>query len=381
MSVKDKREKMTATREEFAEVQQAFAAYADEFAADVDDKRDVSELVDGIDTLRTEMNSTNDAFRAYSEEFAADVEHFHTSVADRRDAFDAYADIFATDVAEMQDVSDLLAAIDDLRAEMDETHEAFDAYADAFVTDVATLRDVSDLLTAISELQSEFVSVQGEFNGYASEFGADIDQFHAVVAEKRDGHKDVADAFLQYREEFHGVEVQSLLDNIAAFQREMGDYRKAFETTEEAFASFARDFYGQGAAPMATPLNNAAETAVTGTETEVDIPPIEDSVEPDGEDEDSKADDVEAEAEVETVEMEFGAEMDTEADEDVQSESVREDDQFLDDETPEDMVQCLVCGEYYQAITEPHLQTHDMTIKKYREEYGEDVPLRPDDKA
>lgn len=34
-----------------------------------------------------------------------------------------------------------------------------------------------------------------------------------------------------------------------------------------------------------------------------------------------------------------------------------------------------MCGEYYQAITEPHLQTHDMTIQEYRDEYGEDVPF------
>lgn len=52
-----------------------------------------------------------------------------------------------------------------------------------------------------------------------------------------------------------------------------------------------------------------------------------------------------------------------------------------EDDTPEDMVQCRVCEEYYQAITEPHLQTHEMTIDGYRDEYGEDVPLRPDDHA
>jgi len=49
------------------------------------------------------------------------------------------------------------------------------------------------------------------------------------------------------------------------------------------------------------------------------------------------------------------------------------------DPVADGLVQCLVCGEYYQAITEPHLQTHDMTIQDYRDEYGEDVPLRPDD--
>lgn len=46
---------------------------------------------------------------------------------------------------------------------------------------------------------------------------------------------------------------------------------------------------------------------------------------------------------------------------------------------PEDKVECLVCGDYYNAITHPHLQTHDMTIEAYREEFGDDVPLRPDE--
>lgn len=46
---------------------------------------------------------------------------------------------------------------------------------------------------------------------------------------------------------------------------------------------------------------------------------------------------------------------------------------------PEGKVECLVCGEYFSAITYPHLQTHDMTIEEYREEFGTDVPLRPDE--
>jgi predicted transcriptional regulator len=49
-------------------------------------------------------------------------------------------------------------------------------------------------------------------------------------------------------------------------------------------------------------------------------------------------------------------------------------------ESPADKVECLVCGEHYNAITHPHLQTHDMTIEEYREEFGEDVPLRPDER-
>jgi predicted transcriptional regulator len=50
-------------------------------------------------------------------------------------------------------------------------------------------------------------------------------------------------------------------------------------------------------------------------------------------------------------------------------------------DVPADKVECLVCGEYFDAITHPHLQTHDMTIEKYREEFGEDVALRPDERA
>lgn len=51
----------------------------------------------------------------------------------------------------------------------------------------------------------------------------------------------------------------------------------------------------------------------------------------------------------------------------------------IPDDVPEDKVACRVCGDVYNAITHPHLQTHDMTIAEYREEFGEDVPLRPDE--
>jgi len=51
-----------------------------------------------------------------------------------------------------------------------------------------------------------------------------------------------------------------------------------------------------------------------------------------------------------------------------------------DSSVPVDEVRCRVCDESFGAITYSHLQTHDMTIEEYTEEYGEDVPLRPDDR-
>ena len=41
------------------------------------------------------------------------------------------------------------------------------------------------------------------------------------------------------------------------------------------------------------------------------------------------------------------------------------------------MIECAVCGEYYQAITESHLQTHGMSMDEYKSEYGPDVTLYP----
>lgn len=48
------------------------------------------------------------------------------------------------------------------------------------------------------------------------------------------------------------------------------------------------------------------------------------------------------------------------------------------DPVPADEVRCRVCGESFGAITHSHLQTHDMTISAYTEEF-EDAPLRPDE--
>lgn len=44
-------------------------------------------------------------------------------------------------------------------------------------------------------------------------------------------------------------------------------------------------------------------------------------------------------------------------------------------ETGDSDVQCRVCGNTYDAITYSHLQTHEMTVEEYREQFGADVPM------
>jgi predicted transcriptional regulator len=87
------------------------------------------------------------------------------------------------------------------------------------------------------------------------------------------------------------------------------------------------------------------------------------------------------ESDVEATAAETADEMQAETTEEVEEQSATEEAFETEDEAPEDMIQCKVCGEYYHAITEPHLQTHDMTIQEYRGEYGEDVSLRPEDES
>jgi len=47
---------------------------------------------------------------------------------------------------------------------------------------------------------------------------------------------------------------------------------------------------------------------------------------------------------------------------------------------PADEVRCRVCGDTFGAITYSHLQTHDMSVDEYVEEFGEETPLRPEDR-
>ncbi|MFQ3294841.1 MAG: hypothetical protein ACI8VE_001922, partial [Natrialbaceae archaeon] len=153
--------------------------------------------------------------------------------------------------------------------------------------------------------------------------------------------------------------VQAFLDAVDEFVEETDASRAAFE-------AYVRTFYGFEAAETSTGPDAEEET-----EEEADDEAA-DPAEEESEDTDEAAEPAEEESDEPETESEtsFGGSVD-----DFQAESEPEE----PDEGPEDMVECRVCGEYYQAITEPHLRTHDMTIDEYREEYGDDVPLRPDE--
>jgi hypothetical protein len=234
---------------------------------------------------------------------------------------------------------------------------------------------VSDLVAAIKERRREFAALQAVFGEYADEFDADVDQFHGDVAERREVFAATLNEFSEYRREFHDVEVRALLDAVEEFRREIDDVRAEFETTENAFAAFAREFYGGEAAGTgstreteadAEPGNAEADAGTPGDEEAVELEvgePEHGSTEPEVEQPDAGAGESEGAGEAEAAEKE------------------PQTDREEAEGTREDMVRCRVCGEYYQAITEPHLQTHDMSIQEYREEYGDGVPLRPDDQS
>jgi len=134
MSVREKREEVRAARAQFDDKQRAFEAYAEAFAADVEDKRDVSEFVAARDSLVEAMNATDDGFAAYSDAFDdeiaavhADVDAQAASFEEAATQFEAYADAFEADVQEKQDITQLLDAIAALRDEMAATQATFES--------------------------------------------------------------------------------------------------------------------------------------------------------------------------------------------------------------------------------------------------------------
>lgn len=393
MSVRDKIEEMTEAKKEFSETEREFEAYAAEFDDDIEAKRDVSYLVEGTEALREEMKGANESFDAYSEAFGIEIDRLNAEADERRDAiydvvklFDDYADVFATDVAKKQDVSDLLNAVEAFQAELAATEDAFDAHGSEFAIAVAAIQDVSDLLAAIQTLRPEFAAVENEFDEYAETFEGDVGSFHESVAEQRKAFETASDAFAEYRDEFREVEVQALLDAVVAFRAEIDNVRAEFETTEDAFAAFGREFYRQSDTGEQLPPEEAEVDPEREDKAEANLE------EPDAETEKNKspAEAPESESSPESVTIEVGSESPETAEADDEQPEAADDepeatetaeangDTTVEAETADDMVECLICGEYYQAITEPHLQTHDMTIQEYRDEYGEDVQLRPD---
>jgi chromosome segregation ATPase len=380
MSVRDKIDEMTEKKRTFSETTREFEAYAVAFSDDVETKQDISHLVEGIEALQEEMRGTNESFNGYNETFLTDIARFNADVDEQREAmyevvtlFNEYTDVFAADVIKKQDVSDLLDAVEAFRNEIAATESAFDDYESEFASDVAAIQDVSGLLAAINMLQSEFAAAEDEFIKYAATFERNVDSFHESVAEQREAFAAASDAFAEYREEFNEVEVQALLDAVVAFRAEIDNVSEEFKTTEDTFATFVREFYGQ--TDTGDQLSHKEDDLESKREDGSKAAPEEPDAEPEESGPPAESPAIEPSPEAEDVDDEP---LKTADDEPEDAETSVNDDTTIDVETPGDMVECLVCGEYYQAITEPHLQTHDMTIQEYRDEYGDDVQLRPD---
>ena len=421
MSVREKREQIRAARAQFDDKERAFEAYAESFAADVADKRDVSEFTAARDALVEAMEATDDTFAVYSDVFDDEVERFQADVAAEASVFeeaaahfDAYAAAFESDVRDKQDVTHLLEAIDALSDEMAAVEATFASYSEDFDEDVAEIQDISALQNAIAALQESFVDVTGSFEAYSTAFDADVEAIHESVADHRAAVTQTTEAFEAYERTFHEEGVQSVLDAASAFRETIEAFHTEFDATEAEFAAYTADFYGVDdteAGETNEPVDEAAgeteaetrDAVTTERAVSVDISvdePVEESVDEPLEEsvdepleesvnepleesvdepvEESPAADDGLDDDSEMVDTTIESETDTEPTEDP---TVEADDGDDDEVNPvaDGLVQCLVCGEYYQAITEPHLQTHDMTIQDYRDEYGEDVPLRPDD--
>ncbi|MEZ3164917.1 gas vesicle protein GvpC [Halorubrum sp. RMP-47] len=371
MSVNQKVEAMREARGQFSDKQAEFEAYAAEFAAGVDAKRDTSELSEARASFQAELERTDGEFRAYADEFDDELARFDAAVDERveaidavRDRFAAYSETFESDVHAIQDVDGLLDAIAELGAEMAATETMFDEYADRFADDVVAIQDISELVTAIEALRTEFADVSAAFEGYAETFNGNVSDFNADIADQSDAFAAAAEAFAEYGESFHEMKVQPMVGDIDAFCAEFSD-------TEAEFRSFVKEFYGGDETANDTSADTT-DVAETGTTVPVNDPSTasDDAGDTDGGSPDEESADTESSGDAAVQTTADSGEDDSAGD----STAVDV------DPVSEGMVRCLICDEYYQAITEPHLQTHDMSIQDYRKEYGEEVPLRPENK-
>ena len=367
MSVRDKLEDMDETRETFEDTRDEFHQYTRSFAAGVERKRDVSELEAAAADFRADIGQTQASFETYGRAFQADVDARRGEIGQVRDAFSAFGDEFAADVAAIRDVSALHAAISELRSEMNATGEAFGAYATEFAADVDAIRDVTALLNATEEQRAAFAAEAESFTAYA-------DAFESDVAGREAGIDAVADAFDAYTAEFHSEDVQDLLDAISALCNDIETLQSEFDATEATFAAYVSTFYGAAEtstaeAPAGKQVSDDDATAPDGP---IDIP-VETN-----DPESAPASDDETGTSI-ANETDDNSSPPTRAATSTESDGDGSHSAGDDEVEPEDGVECLECGEYYQAITDSHLRTHDMTLDEYRDEYGDDVPLRPED--
>lgn len=374
MSVQDKLTGFQAHRDEVRSKRREFEAYADEFDAASARKGDTTDLQAAISELRQEFATT-------------------------RGVFDEYNKRFTDRVKQTEDISALLAAADQLEAGFESIDDRFNSYLNLFRDDVEDLSDITEFQDEIEGLRAALVSIPRIFDEYRHAFEADLNRFHDAIKESRRAFEATQQDFQVYSEEiqsdiealrnptdflesidqmqasvasreasFQTYATGAFQGQLSAFTTAVADTRDSYDETERRFAAYIGEFHGSG------------QLADTTTETEEPEPDSEPSS---SEKEIAIDSTVDAEPEVGFVEKATDksaptSETATAGDSPTTDDASSTGDADAESQ-PNDMISCEVCGEYYKAITEPHLQTHGMTIDDYREEFGEDAPLRPGD--
>ncbi len=204
-----------------------------------------------------------------------------------------------------------------------------------------------------------------EFEAYTEDFEDGVtakqqrvDEFREEVAATHAAFAEALGDFEAFAREFD-EDVQAKQQDVEAFLETVEEVRAAYEQASDEFSRAVVDFYGyeegsaQAAADTADASATVDESAAAQSTTDSDEPadPADDGVDiPVGD------------SELPTINDQL-------ADEESGSQD--------EEGAPEDMVKCLTCGEYYQAITESHLQTHELSMEEYKEEHGPDVALFP----
>lgn len=358
--------------------QREFADYTNEFTDGVANKQDTADLEEAVAQLCRVFGTTSGVFTEYTDQFVDDVQR-------------------------KQDVSELTAAAEALRGDFEATDGQFNAYAHIFEQDVEAISDISELRDAIDSLRASFADVENAFERYNATFDQTVVDFREVVDDQRHafdtytesirddvqairtpaellvGIEQMAASFTESRDVFHAYATSDFADQVSEFRAETDAVRASYRDTDENFAAYTDRFYGlspeprSSTEPTAEPSQSATDSqdshSTTGADTDQSIVADEQRTaepeeDPDEEDEDSST----------TPGNSSSNDENTEASAD---ESSPVTDPIDAPEDHEDMIPCRICGEHYKAITDPHLQTHDYTIAEYRDEFGEDVPLRP----
>ncbi len=291
-----------------------------------------------------------------------------------REDVNQYTEQFWGDVRDKQQLAvTFREEMSDMESTFEQALAAFDAYAAEFESDVATKQDAATAFREeIEATRDAFETMLVEFEAYTEDFEDDVgakqqrvDEFREEVAATHAAFAEALGDFEEFARAFD-QDVQEKQQDVEAFLETVEEVRAAYEQASDEFSRAVVEFYGYEEEPAHTAT---ATTAGSVTDDES----VSESSTTDGHDP-ADADADETERADDGVDIPVGdSELPT-----INDQLTGEDAESQDSGgAPEDMVKCLTCGEYYQAITESHLQTHELSMEEYKEEHGPDVALFP----